>query len=539
MTAQPTPACPAFNLLDQAWIPVRLKDGVVAELGLLALFERADDIEALAETSPPNLVALHRLLLAITYRALCRDPGHWNDADRARWWHTGLPIKTIHAYLEHWRDRFWLFHPTQPFMQVAGLAQADETRDKLKPWTQIALESANGNTPVVFDHAVDEDPLAVSAARALRQLLGFLQFTPGGLVKVFRGSDKAGPLSNTAAVIPLGATLTQTLLLALHPWTTESERDRPCWECSPVGTAALAAEPMPAAGPCDRYSRLARAVLLVPDEPPEGQSMPQVRWIRFGAGVALLEDEAAPDPMSSYRAGSNGLVRLNFAEGKAAWRDLGALLPDASGKEAHPAAVLSWAANLQSALNDFDSDLPVLVAGLTSDQAKLVRWRSEHFRLPLSVLTRFEVAQLVREALMSAETQHRELRRLAGRMLAHALPDPGNKDTHERAREMVGRSPFSSAFFAVLERALPAWLQRIGGAEIEGASQDWNQALLRASQNAWSVALAQLGYSAVALKAQAQTHGLYQHLLKPLREAAGETPDGTIPTPHKELTHHE
>lgn len=534
---------PAFNLLDQPWIPVRLRGGQVTELGLLALFERAGDIEALAETSPPNLVALHRLLLAITHRALCRDPGSWKDADRARWWRTGLPVAPLHTYLEHWRERFWLFHPTEPFMQVAALARAPETADKLKPWTQVALESANGNTPVVFDHAVDDCPVAVPAARALRQLLGFLQFTPGGLVKVFRSADKAGPLSNTAAVMPLGATLAQALLLGLPPHRAASASDLPCWERPPVTTADLQADPQPATGPCDRYSRLSRAVLLLQEPEPEPT---QVRWIRFGAGVALLEDEAAPDPMSSYRAGSNGLVRLNFAEGKAAWRDLGALLPDATGKEAQPAAILSGAANLQDALGDLDSDIPVLLAGLTSDQAKLVRWRSEHFRLPMVALTRFEVAQLVREALQAAETQHRELRRLANQMLAHTLPDPGSKDTLERAREMVARSPLSTAFFVVLEQALPHWLQRIGRAEIDEAAHDWQRALLRASQNAWDTTLALLGTSAPALKAQAQMHGRYLHLLKPLREAAGEgggtagiATTTTTTTISKEPTHHE
>src|SRR5690606_17102909 len=112
-------------------------------------------------------------------------------------------------YLEHWRERFWLFHPECPFMQVAVLAEAEETRDKRKPWTQIALASANGNTPVVFDHAFDGAPTAIRPAAAVGTLLGFLQFAPGGLVKALRDSDKAGALANTAAVLPLGTNLAQ------------------------------------------------------------------------------------------------------------------------------------------------------------------------------------------------------------------------------------------------------------------------------------------------------------------------------------------
>nr|MBP8885332.1 type I-E CRISPR-associated protein Cse1/CasA [Pseudomonas sp.] len=47
----------AFNLLDEPWLAVRMHDGQVRELGLLALFEQAGEISALAETSPPSLIA--------------------------------------------------------------------------------------------------------------------------------------------------------------------------------------------------------------------------------------------------------------------------------------------------------------------------------------------------------------------------------------------------------------------------------------------------------------------------------------------------
>ncbi|MFO7073778.1 type I-E CRISPR-associated protein Cse1/CasA, partial [Pseudomonas aeruginosa] len=73
-------------------------------------------------------------------------------------------------------------------------------------------------------------PSAVSADRALCALLGFLQFTPGGLVKTVRDSDKAGALANTAAVVPLADSLAKTLCLALHPASGEAAFDLPAWE---------------------------------------------------------------------------------------------------------------------------------------------------------------------------------------------------------------------------------------------------------------------------------------------------------------------
>lgn len=140
----------SFSLLDEEWMPVRFVDGTVARLGLVEAFARSREIVALAETAPPSLVAQYRLLLVIVHRALVQARGRRENEDRADWHAEGLPLSDIHAYLAHWRDRFWLFHPEAPFLQVAALATAAETRDKRKPWTQIALASANGNTPVVF-----------------------------------------------------------------------------------------------------------------------------------------------------------------------------------------------------------------------------------------------------------------------------------------------------------------------------------------------------------------------------------------------------
>jgi len=122
---------PSFNLLDEPWLPVRLKNGKTVSLGLLDAFERGAEVALLAETAPPSLVAQYRLLLAILQRVLSRAfPQGWEGKDRALWYREGLPVKAICDYLEQWRDWFWLFHPEYPFMQVAALASDAAQRDK-------------------------------------------------------------------------------------------------------------------------------------------------------------------------------------------------------------------------------------------------------------------------------------------------------------------------------------------------------------------------------------------------------------------------
>lgn len=502
---------PRYNLLDEPWLPVRFADGRVCDVGLLELFERAGEINALAETAPPSLIAEYRLLLAITHRALTWAHGPWKDRDRARWYREGLPRAGLRDYLEHWRERFWLFHPEQPFMQVAALAILEETRDKQKPWTQISLASANGNAPVVFDHSCDLLPAPITPALALRTLLGFLQFTPGGLVKTLRDPDKAGPLANSAAALPVGATLQQTLCLALHP--ASNQDDLPTWERAPAQRRDLLAEPSLASGANDRYTRPSRAVLLLETE------AGQVQWLRFAAGIALGDDPNAPDPMASYRAGSNSLVRLSFTEGRALWRDLPALVPDAEGKACQPAAVLGWAANLNAQLGRYDEEQPLLVAGLASDQAKLLRWRCEQIALPAVLLADTGLAGFLRSEVRRAEALHEQIRNLATTMLAETMPDPRSKDTRARARAMLDTGASAATFFAIAERGLPMLLRLIGEGDGEGAHRHWLDSLLQAAEGCWEGLRRTLGQSPLALRAEARAWPRFRALLRELRPA--------------------
>lgn len=498
----------AYNLLDEPWLPVRLADGQVLELGLLDTFRRSREIAALAETAPPSLVAQYRLLLAILHRALSQSMTEsWKDRDRAGWYRQGLPVEAVIAYLERWRERFWLFHPEQPFLQVAALAQAEETRDKRKPWTQIDLASANGNAPVVFDHAWDASPRAIAPAQALTTLLGFLQFTPGGLVKALRDADKAGALVNTAAILPLGANLAQTLALCLHPAPgRKAQDDLPAWERPPLSLADLRGDPLLATGPNDRYTRQSRAVLLLREA--DGA----IRWLRFAAGQALGEDSNLADPMASFRQGSNGLVRLTFSEGRALWRDLPTLVPTPDGDN-RAAAVLDHALQLHRRLDPFAQiHQPLLVAGLASDQAKLLRWRAEQLRLPLSLLAQPDRAQALSVQVARADELFKELSRLAVSLLAETLPDSASKDTRSRSRSLLDASPFALTYFAAVERALPLLYQHLGEGLFEEADAAWGRVMRRSAEEAWALLLKGLGSTPRALRADARFlprfHGL-------------------------------
>ncbi len=497
---------PAFNLLDEPWIPVRFVDGAIGKVGLLECFAQATRIRGVAEASPPNLIALYRQLLAVMHRALTASVGTWKDKDRAVWFREGLPQGAMQAYLEHWRERFWLFHPETPFMQVAALATAEETRDKVKPWTQISLASACGAAPVLFDHAVDNAPTAISAGAACIELLGFLQFTTGGLVKVVRGSDNAGPLANTAAILPFGATLQETLLLAIQP--CNEFVDLPAWEQQPPSIQSLRADARLTTGSNDRYTRLSRAVLFLPYE--QGY----VHHLRFAAGLALKDDPNAPDPMASYRVVKEGLVRLTFREGRAFWRDLPVLVPDADGAYTRAAAVLSYAGNLRGALDEGLDEQTLLVTGLASDQAKLLRWRLEQIELPAAFLTDSDLGRALRTRLREAETLYDGLRKIGRSMYAAILPDHENKEAYTRAGQTVDTGPAAATFFAEAERMLPRVLRLIANGEDNEALEHWRRMLLAAAEKTWGALVRGLGSSPRAMRAEAANYPRFRGLLR-------------------------
>lgn len=519
------PTEPAFNLLDEPWIPVRNYRGELRAVSLTEAFRDASEISAVLEPSPPSLVALHRLLLAVLHRALTTHQGTWKDSDRARWYREGLPEAVIQDYLERWRERFWVFHPTDPFLQVAELEHWPETSSAVFPVSSIAINLLYGTA--MFEHGV-YDPSPCDPGYAMRTLLGYLQFTPGGFFpgKKLKRSERAGPLADTAAVLPIGGTLARTLLVGLHPASPRHIDDLPAWEQDPPTIDTLRGAAQFATGPNDRYTRQTRAVLFIPKEASDRDSIDKVY---IAAGISLDEDPNAPDPMITYRINKDGKpLRLSFQEGRALWRELPALLPDPTGKFNQPAAILSGAANVLDRLGRFDERIPVQIAGLASDQAKLLRWRIDRFDLPLPLLEIPEAAADLRDQVRLAETVYFRLRAICVEMITDTMPDPRHKDTKARARSILDNGPTAPVFFSAAERGLPSLMQRIAAGNSDDAHQHWLEQLKTATQRAWTATCRTLGETPRALRAIARADPDSRRLVRSLEKSA-VTPEETNP----------
>lgn len=489
-----------YNLIDESWIPVRFLDGRSAHVGLAAVFREAHAIRDLDEPNPANRIALYRVLLAILHRASSARFGSWARQERRRWRREGLPTDAVLDYLEHWRERFWLVHPEHPFMQVAALAHHPETKDKKKSVLHLALL---GNDGFLFDH---RKTATLPWPDALRDMLGLFSFTPGGLIKILKTSDNAGPLANSAAFLALGANLSETLLLNLGP-AHPNQNDLPAWEKVPPAIKDLTAPATLATGPNDRYTRQSRGVLLDVDD--EGRVSEQ--W--FAPGLALQDDPHAPDPMVAQRMSKDGktILRVRFDDGRALWRDLPSLTADA--KEKAP-AVLRHAADITGE----DEVLHVLAAGLASDQAKLERARMELLRLPHALLSVEKAAAQLREDVAAAEALHDKLRALAARVVALTQPDPEHKETREKARNRVAQSPLADVYFTHLEQRLPSLMAAYAANDWEAAHRLWQNAMTEAARAFWHALGVLLSDTPRAWKAMAQTEAEFHTILRNRKE---------------------
>jgi CRISPR system Cascade subunit CasA len=184
---------------------------------------------------------------------------------------------------------------------------------------------------------------------------------------------------------------------------------------------------------------------------------------------------------------------------------------------------------LKEMLGEENADQAILVAGVSSDQAKLLRWRLEQIALPVALLADASLASELREEVRRAEELYGKLRTVATRMLAAVMPDPRHKDTIAGARNTLDKGPAAATFFAALEPALPRLLELIATARLEEAHTLWSEAILKAARTTWDLVRLNLGQSPSALRAEARAYPRFCGLMRSFH------PETTIAGPSKEV----
>lgn len=515
---------PDYNLLDEPWIPVRLLDGTVTDVGLLELLRRTNDIADLACELPTQNIAIQRLVLAVAYRvATPIDAEDW-----ARQWDEGAPTDQMIGYLEQWRDRFYLFGGRYPFMQVADLRTA---KDAVSGLEKLIADVPNGEQFFTTRHG--EAIARISVAEAARWLVHVQAYDPSGIRSGAVGdslvkSGKGYPIGpawcgHLGIVWIKGGNLDETVVLNLVPADTlelqgitiTSEWDGCTWEAAAPETSIRG-----------DYS------LLDASGTPKPLSIPRLltwhsRRIRLSGdrtgvtGVVLAQgDKLAPQQMHRYEPQSlwrystpqskkfkqDVYMPRKFEAGRALWRNLPGTLPavthvqgvDKQQKpEFIPSATLSFHYNLQESLitTTYPKHMRIQAVGVTygPQEATFEDIYSDELTLSVAVMRadRPDLAAEIDRNVRRTEEVSRAVGMLAAN-LARAAGESGDgagDGARDRAKER---------FFAIVDDPFRSWIAQVDGhASPREVGQMWEQILRRCANNLAGELIASSSSSAI------------------------------------------
>lgn len=278
------------------------------------------------------------MLLAVLHGALGPADG---AAWRRLWDAEQLPVQEIADYLDRHSDRFDLFHPVTPFLQVPDLHTAKGETSLL---SKLVADVPNG-APVFTTRF--GGGWSLSFAEAARWLVHCMAFDCSGIKSGVVGDDrvKGGrgyPIGvawtgQIGVVLLEGRTLKETLLLNLIP--RDHERfgrdpavDLPAWERPQLTAAEEMPGGRPPTGPVDLYTWPSRRLRLFSD----GERVTRV-LVANGERI-LPHDRFTIEPHSAWRHSENQDRALKRSPvymprrhdpDRAVWRGLQALLPAA------------------------------------------------------------------------------------------------------------------------------------------------------------------------------------------------------------------
>ena len=495
---------PEFNLLDEPWIPVRLLDGTIADVGLLELLRRTTDIADLACELPTQSIAIQRLVLAVAYRvATPRDTRDW-----VRQWEDGAPTEQMIEYLERWRDRFYLFGGRFPFMQVADLRTA---KDSVSGLEKLIADVPNGEQFFTTRHG--RALACIPPSEAARWLVHAQAYDPSGIRSGAVGDSQVkggkgypiGPswCGHLGLVWLKGKDLDETLVLNLIPADAAGLRGV---ESSTAWGACSweAAEPENAVR--GDYS------LLDPSGTPRDVSIPRLltwhsRRIRLVGdssgvtGVVLAQgDKLAPQEMRLYEPQSlwrystpqskkfktDVYMPRKFEAGRALWRNLPGTLPTVTTvqgvdkqpkQEFLPSATLSFHYQLDNALIEatYPKVMRIQAVGVTygPQEATFDDIYSDELTLSVAVMRveREDLSAEIDRQVRLTEEVARDVGTLAAN-LARAAGESGDgagDGARDRAKEL---------FFSAVDTDFRTWLSQVDGHEsARDAGRRWERAL--------------------------------------------------------------
>lgn len=473
-----------FNLLTEPWVRVRLPDNTVQEVSLTDALLHAQDYVDLAGEMPTQDAAMLRLLLAVLFTVFSRvnvegepEPFEEEDDALARWgdlWQLGhFPEQPLRDYLEQWKDRFWLFHPTHPFWQVPGAEIGTACSAAMLNGEMIESK----NKLRLFPLYAGQSKERLSYPQAARWLLSVNGFDDTSLKPKEKNlpSISVGWLGSLGYIQALGNNLYETLMLNLTLLKDGREcwsENRPCWELETPRSAERTKIPCPD-DPAQLLTLQSRRLLL---HRTEGM----VDGYFALGGDFFSKENAFAEQMTVWRNAAKKnepavFVPCRHDPARQFWREFPAVFCQDSG---HRPGVVRWTEKLQEQrLGILDSRRKVhfrIVGVLYATQNHIEDIFSDSLTFQAGLLDE-----------LSCEWQERIVREInncekAAQCVGYLAQDiaiaAGNKN------ENVGGSVRAQFYFAV-DQPFRQWLQAI-----DPEQDDPDEAALRWQAQARSIA---------------------------------------------------
>lgn len=467
------PRLTSFDVLTEPWLPVQFLDGRAGELSLTDVFRRAHECRELTGELPTSVFALTRLLLAVLHRTVrVHDPvTTWAEL----WRLSQLPADAIADYLTDYSERFDLFHPSSPFLQVARLRSA---KDEVKPLEALVADVPSNEKH--FTTRAGSGLARMTFGEAARWLVHVHAFDSAGIRTGTVGDPRVkggksypigtGWAGRLGGLVVAGQTLRETLLLNLvlarddgghEPWPDE---DLPVWERDPLGPAEERPGGAPA-GPADLFTWPSRRVHLVHD----GVA---VTGVVLSNGDPLRpQNRHTVEPMTAWRRSPNQEKQLKAPRvymprthdpSRTLWRGLPALLPEIltttsasdAAADAIPPMTFRWLATLRSrgvVDPDYLVSTRAVGVGYGTNESTYTEIIDDALHLRVGVLADRELRAIAVDAVRSTDQAVVALGRLASN-----LATAGGSGEPTGARDRAAEQ----AYFD-LDRPFRRWLEAL------------------------------------------------------------------------------
>ena len=482
-----------FDLLTEPWIRVRLKDNTVQEVSLTEALVSAQDYVDLAGEMPTQDAAVLRLLLAVLFTVFSRvnvkgepEPLEKRGQALRRWselWQLGhFPAEPIRDYLEQWKDRFWLFHPTHPFWQVPTLSNGIAFGGK-----KLNGERAeSGNKTPLFQNVSKTECEVLSYAQAARWLIYQNGYDERG------GRPKAGNkprhgvgwLGQIGFVAVKGKNLYETLLRNMAFPTEQDalqEKQAPCWE-QECAKAEQSVEIVMPKNQAELLTLQSRRILLKRSE-----TVPGVVGYEVLGGDYWDSENAFGEQMTLWSRTSKKNEKMTYKPqqheaGKQLWREIPSML-DPEGRKP---GVLTWNQQLQSLrILSRKEQIVLNMVGIRYDnqEASVKDVYTDQLAMQLAVLDELSRPWTVR---INQEVERCEKAAESIGVLCKELKLAGGLDYNQvkgfKETQKVTEDARAQFYFAV-DQPFRQWLQ-----EIDPEQDDPDEAVLRWQAQARSIA---------------------------------------------------